>query len=285
MKIKRFLTGNMRDAIRMVREELGPDAVILANHRVAGGVEVVAATDYDAALMQQAPRRAASTASSSATRAGEVPSTAAAKGETLNPAEPQPPVRELQQQRHELGDMRQMPETQLAGMAWTALRASPQWLRALQTMVDLGIDVRLGRELVGELPEATDAERTRFLLHEQTGTMSVQGHGMRAWLVLSAITNAVDLDEVVQRYVKAAPDACVLTKLDETQRIGGALSASIRNHLPIAYCCDGQRVPEDLEAARANSLVLCAMQRARTALAQTDDAALALQFGAIHAAH
>src|SRR3546814_14545324 len=57
MKIKRFLAKNMRDAIRMVREEQGADAVILSNHRVAGGVEVVAATDYDAALMQQASRR------------------------------------------------------------------------------------------------------------------------------------------------------------------------------------------------------------------------------------
>src|SRR3546814_14437714 len=47
----------MHDAIRMVREEQGADAVILSTHRVAGGVAVVAATDYDAALMQQASRR------------------------------------------------------------------------------------------------------------------------------------------------------------------------------------------------------------------------------------
>ncbi|MGQ0620975.1 MAG: flagellar biosynthesis protein FlhF, partial [Panacagrimonas sp.] len=57
MKIKRFLAPNMRDAIRLVREEQGPDAVILSNRRVEGGVEVIAATDYDAALVQSAAMR------------------------------------------------------------------------------------------------------------------------------------------------------------------------------------------------------------------------------------
>ena len=47
----------MREAIRLVREEQGADAVILSNRRVPGGVEVVAATDYDAALVQSAALR------------------------------------------------------------------------------------------------------------------------------------------------------------------------------------------------------------------------------------
>lgn len=37
----------MRQALRQVREAQGPDAVILSSRRVAGGVEVVAAIDYD----------------------------------------------------------------------------------------------------------------------------------------------------------------------------------------------------------------------------------------------
>ena len=50
MKIKRFFSSDMRNVIRMVREELGPDAVILSNSRVNGGVEVVAAVDYDESI-------------------------------------------------------------------------------------------------------------------------------------------------------------------------------------------------------------------------------------------
>lgn len=53
MKIKRFFSQDMRSAIRMVREELGADAVILSNDRVNGGVEIVAAVDYDETILDQ----------------------------------------------------------------------------------------------------------------------------------------------------------------------------------------------------------------------------------------
>ncbi|MGD8591796.1 MAG: flagellar biosynthesis protein FlhF [Gammaproteobacteria bacterium] len=52
MKIKRFFSQDMRSAIRLVREELGADAVILSNDRVNGGVEIVAAVDYDEAILE-----------------------------------------------------------------------------------------------------------------------------------------------------------------------------------------------------------------------------------------
>ncbi|NUS37613.1 MAG: flagellar biosynthesis protein FlhF [Lysobacter sp.] len=59
MRIKRFVAPDMRTALRMVREEQGPDAVILSNRPTEGGIEIVAATDYDEALVQQALRAAA----------------------------------------------------------------------------------------------------------------------------------------------------------------------------------------------------------------------------------
>ncbi len=54
MKIKRFVAPDMRQALRRVREEQGPDAVILSNSRVAEGVEIIAALDYDEALVREA---------------------------------------------------------------------------------------------------------------------------------------------------------------------------------------------------------------------------------------
>lgn len=53
MKVKRFFAPDMRQAMRRVREEIGPDAVIVSNHRVAGGVEVVAAHEADYEVAQQ----------------------------------------------------------------------------------------------------------------------------------------------------------------------------------------------------------------------------------------
>lgn len=51
MKIKRYFAPDMRRAIRMVRDEQGPDAVILSSRNLNNGVELVAAVDYDAELV------------------------------------------------------------------------------------------------------------------------------------------------------------------------------------------------------------------------------------------
>jgi flagellar biosynthesis protein FlhF len=47
MKIKHYRAEDMRTALRQVRDAQGPDAVILSSRRVPGGVEVVAAVDYE----------------------------------------------------------------------------------------------------------------------------------------------------------------------------------------------------------------------------------------------
>lgn len=47
MKIKRFFAADIRQAMRMVKEELGADAVIMSNRAVEGGIEIVAARDFD----------------------------------------------------------------------------------------------------------------------------------------------------------------------------------------------------------------------------------------------
>lgn len=47
MQVKRFVAANMRLALNMVREEMGPDAVILSNKRVPEGVEILTAIEVD----------------------------------------------------------------------------------------------------------------------------------------------------------------------------------------------------------------------------------------------
>lgn len=53
MKAKRFTAKNMQQALRMVSDELGPDAVILSNKRLGKGVEVIAALDYQEIANEQ----------------------------------------------------------------------------------------------------------------------------------------------------------------------------------------------------------------------------------------
>lgn len=53
MKVKRFFAQSMAEALRQVRDQMGPDAVILSNRRVDGGVEIVTALDYDENMARQ----------------------------------------------------------------------------------------------------------------------------------------------------------------------------------------------------------------------------------------
>lgn len=52
MNAKRYLARNAREALKRIKDELGPDAVILSNRSVDGGVEILAAPPE--ALMQTA---------------------------------------------------------------------------------------------------------------------------------------------------------------------------------------------------------------------------------------
>src|SRR5690554_3330117 len=48
MRVKRFFAADMRSAMKLVRDEMGAEASIIANRRVAGGIELTAALDYEA---------------------------------------------------------------------------------------------------------------------------------------------------------------------------------------------------------------------------------------------
>jgi flagellar biosynthesis protein FlhF len=75
-------------------------------------------------------------------------------------------------------------------------------------------------------------------------------------LVLPANSHYADLDEVVRRFAPAKPQGVVLSKVDETGRLGSALSVVVDHQLPLTWLTDGQRVPEDLHRANAASIVL-----------------------------
>ena len=51
MKIKTFHVADMRQGMRAIRQELGPDAMILATERTADGVMLTAGTDMGAATL------------------------------------------------------------------------------------------------------------------------------------------------------------------------------------------------------------------------------------------
>ncbi|MGV8940460.1 MAG: flagellar biosynthesis protein FlhF [Lysobacter sp.] len=96
--------------------------------------------------------------------------------------------------------------------------------------------------------------RDRALLGQITWLRATRQ--LRSLLVMPANAHPHDLNELVRRYRMASPEGVVLTKTDETGRLGAALSVAVRNGLSLAYTTYGQQVPSDLEAADASNLVL-----------------------------
>ena len=69
-------------------------------------------------------------------------------------------------------------------------------------------------------------------------------------LVLSASTKPKDLRRLVDRYAVFGPAKLLFTKLDETLSFGPLLNEALRTEWPLSFLGVGQRIPEDLAAAR-----------------------------------
>ncbi len=433
MKIKRFFAKEMRHGIRQVREALGADAVILFNNRVNGGVEIVAAVDYDESLLQAEPRlgdmlkgggdmpiqeadvsslrsknlpelnfsaldeqepsgeiprpagsestppKSETSASSRQPHATEstsrraaaeaVPSAAVATANSETIQWSQDPS--LVKMQNELHELRSLLEQQMSGLAWGELsRRDPLRAKLTRCLLELGLSPAICKRvadgagehqdfdntwrhalamLAHSLPvDSTDildhggvvalvgatgvgktttiaklaaryalrhgAERVamvttdsyRIAAHEQlrtygrildipvrvannheelveslelladrdlvlidTAGMSqrdvrltqqfqvIQGStpSIKTYLVLSTTTHRAGLREVVEAFGEVKLDGCILTKLDETTSLGGALSAVMEKQLPVVYVSDGQKVPEDIHIARGHGLI------------------------------
>ena len=57
MNVRKFIAATARDALRKVRETLGPDAIILSNRGIPGGVEIMAVAARDMELIVPPPPR------------------------------------------------------------------------------------------------------------------------------------------------------------------------------------------------------------------------------------
>lgn len=166
MQIKRYVAATMREAIAQVREEQGPDAVILSNRRIDEGMEVIAAIDYDAALIshalaQSAPRKPAAAQTSPSSQRTAAVSAQAPSPSARGPREPAPGAEATSpadpafvRMREELHAMRQMLETQLAGLAWGDLsRRHPLKAKALRDLAALDIHPEIAQSIIEEMPD------------------------------------------------------------------------------------------------------------------------------------
>jgi len=383
MKIKRFVAQDMRQALRMVREALGEDAVILSNKSVDGGVELTAAVDLvDSVATDTVDQRIP--ASQERTGAGPANGTAGVQREDP-----------LEDMRREMQNLRRWMQAELSGLSWYDLgQRAPHSQELLGRLMSLGLGAELARRLAERVREIEDVEQAwrkalylvaaeiqvsetdlldqggvvalvgptgvgktttiakmaaRFALrhghrsvalittdsfrigardqlqtyarilnvpvrtatspeemdealnllgdrrlilidtagmaaaHEriadQRETLQAAGRQLTTLLTLSATTEAAAVQRALRVFADFRPDACVLTKLDEAASLGGLLSALIHAGLATAFVTDGQRVPEDLQPARAHPLVTRAAELLAENPAYLDAGYLALALG------
>jgi len=180
VKIKRYLDRDMRHVLRRVREDQGPDAVILSNRRVDDGIEVIAAIDYDEALVRHAlgvdtgsDAQINSDALASIAENETVPPSQAdleviaaelRKDESADATERAPAqapsdragnnadALSLKDMHHELASMRGLLETQLSGLVWKDdARKFPMRAQLLRNLARLGIAPDIANMIVERL--------------------------------------------------------------------------------------------------------------------------------------
>jgi flagellar biosynthesis protein FlhF len=175
MNVKKFTASTSREALRKVRDALGPDAVILSNRPVDGVVEILALASDDVASMaspahgseMDQPRPSLSMPPESYARRPDVAAAPAAPGFDMNlmtshvsslmqqalASAKDSAAAEMSGMMNEIRAMRGLMETQLAELAFgSAQQREPHKTMVLREMLAAGFSASLARYLVERLP-------------------------------------------------------------------------------------------------------------------------------------
>lgn len=191
MQVKRFFAADMRQAMKLVRDELGADATIIGNRRVAGGVELTAALDYQVpsvparqanpaleAELRKTQSRIASAQAELTTRSqldagkdrqlfGAAPAPAVADSlEAVLQRQQQKPAAAsvdqvaLDSMRSELHGLRELIEMQMGSMAWGQLQSRrPQQATLWRRLQRMGVPAELSRVLLERVASIADQRK------------------------------------------------------------------------------------------------------------------------------
>ena len=161
MKMKRIIAAGAHQAMEQLHDALGPDALILSNRKVAEGVEIIAAVDYEDELLSSVPVVTEDTASGDEQPAA----TAAAENEERTPvrAEDEPEDGErysLEGMHQEITALRNMLEVPLSRLVWSEMeRLQPHRATLLARMTALGLHPVIANRIADQLPDVQDDEQ------------------------------------------------------------------------------------------------------------------------------
>lgn len=201
MQLKRFIAKDNHNALKLVREELGADAVIISNRKVDNGIEVIASAGYDENEVQAAvqsevvmqpdtgTRRAADVAQQAAvsdsTNLGKRPSAQSASDMLTTPAKGGGASKNQNQatigaMQSELSHLRSLLDSQMVAMQ------AGQWgqqSKARSELFEKLTRIGLGVELINQLIAVTDVgddleTASRKVLIKLKGSIKVTQHSI-----------------------------------------------------------------------------------------------------------
>ncbi|WP_018077171.1 flagellar biosynthesis protein FlhF [Thiobacillus denitrificans] len=238
MNVKRIVAKTSREAMRQLRDALGPDAIILANRAVEGGVEVLALAAEDIASMAPPVVEAPATSAPAKTPAAVVQDeTEAAPAVTIKRrlvervAVPSADSTQLAQSViNEIKTMQMRLESQLADLAWRDLPGrDPAGAAVMRDMLAAGFSATLARELLEAMPKG-DVEQVQSwtkntlmnrLQVMQSETDMLDGGGVFALMGPTGAGKTTTTAKLAARFVvRHGADKLALLTTD-SYRIGG----------------------------------------------------------------
>jgi flagellar biosynthesis protein FlhF len=265
--VKKFVAVTSREALRQVRDALGPDAVILSNRQLAGGVEIMALASADMSCLMAAPGEQAVTHKSGQA----VPAPAAGeKGRRPGAPAPKAPAPEPVAQSiiSEIQSMRGMLEEQLATLAWGDMqRREPGRAKILRVMLGAGFSPSLSRQLLDKLPACSDHEESMKWtqaalarnLHTVAADEIIDRSGAYALIGPTGVGKTTTVAKLAARcVVRHGADKVALLTTD-SYRIGGHEQLRIYGKLlgvPVRAIKDAEDLQLTLSELRNKHMVL-----------------------------
>jgi len=211
MKLKRYLATNMRQAMGLVRDELGEDAVIMSSRKTDSGVEVVAAIDPEAQAYQ---------AQHSGTPPDQAQAQSSYRSSELGGVPPQE-AGQINKMADELQAMKHMLENQLSGLAWQQTETrEPEKVALLKRLVHLGLGWQLAQRLVEQVAPGNDQAWSDVLTQIEkdipTGTADVvDAGGIVALVGPTGVGKTTTIAKMASRFVmRHAPSQMALVTTD-----------------------------------------------------------------------
>jgi flagellar biosynthesis protein FlhF len=275
---RKFVAATSREALRLVREALGADAIVLTHRATAEGVEIVAMVEGEVQGVLQGgaaakPVAAVAPVAAPAVRVAPAPlPTAPAPAPAPLPAPVQihvPAAAPADTVLEELHSMRGMIEEQLASVVWNdRQRRDPVRGRLLRTLLGAGFSARLSKAMLEKLPTGrTYAEGMAYVrseliravpVHEDEDALFAQG-GVYALMGPTGVGKTTTTAKLAARCVmRFGADKLALVTTD-SYRIGAYEQLRIYGqilHVPVYAVKDAADLHLVLQDLREKHMVL-----------------------------